>query len=384
MRVTNNIQERQYLRNTNKSLESMLKSLERTLTQKAYKRASEDSINATKAMATRRQLSNIAMYKDNLGTAKEIYNMAETNLMGINDKYVQVVGIKLNQGCNTTLETEQRQAIALELRETADFMMSLMNADFAERQVFGGTSNGGTPFTYEACRLESGDGTVLYDSGDKKVVCYNGIPLDADSTKAPYNTLANGDYSVFVYNDDGTETETEYTLNFEDARDKGDNSLLFPGSKPIFVDVGMGIKYNDNYEVDPQTAMDISLNGAKLTGSGVDELGQSKNMIQLVYDAAEALANGDLSTANGLIDRINNANGYVLSAVTSLGSKENSVDFYLEKNSEYETSLLERQNDVEGVDIEAEISNMESLEAAYNAALQLSSRVLPLSLFDFV
>lgn len=384
MRVTNSIQNRQYHRNMNNNLESMLKSMNKIMTQKAYTRVSENTINATKAMATRRQLSNLAMYEDNLKTANEVFEMAETNLRAVNSKYVNTVVPKLEQACNDTYSPNERNVIALELEQTADFMMTLMNSDFAERQLFGGTSNGATPFTYEMCKLEASDGSLIYDSGDKKVVCYNGIPVNVDCTRAPYDTLISDNYTATYTKDDGSTTSTTLKLNFDEAVANKNNSLLFPGSSSIFVDVGMGIKYDDDYNVDPQTAMDIALNGAKLTGCGMDDDGDSLNLIQLIYDAADALKNNDAVTANKFIDKICTANGLVLTGITVLGAKQNSVEFYLDKNSDYEYSLMERQNDVEGVDLESEISHMESTDAAYQAALQLSARVLSKSIFDFI
>ncbi len=331
MRVTNSIQNRMYLKNTNANLENMLNSMNRMITNKAYTRVSQDSINASKAMTTRRQLSNLAMYEDNLNTAYELFTSAEVNLYEINNKYVNNILPKMEQAVNSTYSAEERASIGLELDEIANHFLSIMNSDFAERQMFGGTSNGATPFTAEV------------DANGRTVVYYNGDPVDS----------------------------------YDDPKS-------FNGSNPIFVDIGLGIKYDDDYNVDPQTAMDISLNGAEMTGCGVDAQGYSKNMIQLLFDTAAACRDNDPDKINALIDKVTAANGTVLSAITVLGSKYSSVEFYLDKNDDYEYSLLERQNDVEGVDFNEEISKYESLDASYQAALKLSSKVLPRSIFDFV
>lgn len=331
MRVTNSIQNRMYLKNTHNNLESMLKSMNRMITNRAYDRASEDSINASKAMTTRRQLSNLSMYEDNLNTAYEFFTNAEINLYEMNNKYSTTILPKVEQAVNSSYAADDRAAIGLELKEVAGHFLNLMNSDFAERQVFGGTSNNATPFT------------TTVDANGRTIVNYNGEPVDS------YN-------------------------NPED----------FEGAGPIFIDIGLGIKYDDDYNVDPQTAMDIALNGAKMTGCGVDDDGYSQNMIQLVYDAATACENDDPETLNALIDKLAAANGTVLSAITIIGSKYNSVEFYRDKNSDYEYSLLERQNDVEGVDFNEELTKYEALDASYQAALKLSSKVLPRSIFDFV
>lgn len=60
------------------------------------------------------------------------------------------------------------------------------------------------------------------------------------------------------------------------------------------------------------------------------------------------------------------------------------MEMYIDRNAIYRISLSEKQNSIEGVDIEAEITNMKSIEAAYNASLSLGSGILPKSIFDFV
>lgn len=177
------------------------------------------------------------------------------------------------------------------------------------------------------------------------------------------------------------------------------------GCKPIYVDIGLGIKYNAEGEVQVGTAVDVSMNGAKITGTGTNEIENvknthfeeedpfskasfnmqfSNNFVQLIYDAADALRAGDVSRANATIDLLDHANTGVLTEITTLGSKYKSAEFYLEKNEEYTMSLKERQNDVEGCDMTEEITNMNATQAAYNAMLQLSASVLPKSIFDFI
>ena len=177
------------------------------------------------------------------------------------------------------------------------------------------------------------------------------------------------------------------------------------GCKPIYVDIGLGIKYNDKGEVQEGTAIDVSMNGAKITGTGMTTVNSSvnssynkddpfskanydkqfsNNFVQLIYDAADALRAGDVSRANATIDLLDHANTGVLTEITTLGSKYKSTEFYLDKDEEYKSSLLERQNDVEGCDMNEEITNMNAMQAAYNAMLQLSANVLPRSIFDFI
>lgn len=683
MRVTNNITTRQFLANNNRLLTRQLQSENRLATQRRFNRVSEDVISGSKAMIIRRQLRDLDIYNDNLGAAKAIFNAAETNLTSIaHDNYISVEE-RLVASSNGTYSQEELDIFATELDEIANEMVSTLNADFSERQLFGGASNQKAPFQIERVMIKNKDGNVVFppdynkyynEDGSMKddislsdiprTVTYNGIPLDFDVTSdmiLPDGTVAKaeGEYTVNVLDEKTktwkTDNDDVRTISAESvarAQDEKDNSVLYPGSKPIYVDIGLGIKYNDDLTVDPQTALDISMNGAKITGSGIDisgvnitgsasgtvsdamaadmangyaagagnialsltvdgkqydleldmskalpaktdgtsytddqvsaalnsalktayksaakkslpsgvslsysnkeitlncgsarvEVGAndlgipageiarkaetkyetisetyeqkldtaqfeqglaagdltktltvsvngtdytlsldlsalaaskltgtktsftkdeiveavsgaldkavkdakpalpggvsigcssngtvvmkagegftaeisapndlglpagsasteiddsvpqspvlserfSKNLMQLVLDAASALRRGDQSTVNAIIDRANEANNHILTEITTLGTKYNSIEFYQNKNKDYEYNLKERQNLVEGTDMENEIITYEAVKAAYDATLKIGTQILPHSIFDFV
>lgn len=352
MRVTNNITTGQFLRNNRRTLTSMLRSQNRITTQRKFNRVSEDSVNGSKAMTIRRQLRDLDIYEDNLSTSKELFAAAESNLYTIaHDVYINLE-TKLVAAVNSTYDDLDLDIFATEVEQLADHMVNTMNVDFAERQLFGGTSNGTTPFETVNASVDA-DGNVVYDADGnivpaadgaafKKIVTYNGVALNSS-------------------NDPST----------------------FPGSKPIYVDIGLGIKYDENYEVDGQTALDISLNGAEILGCGMED-GYSNNLIQLTYDVAAALRENDRATVNAIIDRANTANNHILTQIAKLGTKQTSIDFQLNKTEDYRFNLKERQNLVEGTDMEEEIINYEAVMAAYDASLQIGAQLLPKSIFDFI
>lgn len=355
MRVTNNITTRQFLRNNRKTLTSMLKSQNRITTQRRFNRVSEDSIAGSKAMTIRRQLRDLDIYEDNLSTSKELFAAAETNLYTIaHDVYINLEE-KLVAAVNSTYDDFDLDIIATEVENLAQHMVDTMNVDFAERQIFGGTSNGKTPYTVSKFAVDE-NGNLKVDANG------NNIPVTDDSEPHKSIVMFNG-----VPINQSTDPDS------------------YPGGKNgIYVDIGLGIKYNDNYEVDPQTALDISLNGAEIMGCGTDDNGYSRNLIQLTFDAAEALRNNDRAKVNAIIDLANEANNRVLTQITKLGTKQSSVDFYLTKTEDYRFSLKDRQNLVEGTNMEEEIINYEAVMAAYDASLQIGAQLLPKSIFDFV
>lgn len=110
----------------------------------------------------------------------------------------------------------------------------------------------------------------------------------------------------------------------------------------------------------------------------------SNNYIQLTLDAARALRNGDIEYANACIDRIVTANEKLLVEIADLGCNEDFIDFNLERITTREYNLAERQNDLEASNPEEMITLWKQYEAYYNACLQMSSSVIPNSIFNYM
>mgnify|MGYP001046525103 CR=1 FL=1 len=110
----------------------------------------------------------------------------------------------------------------------------------------------------------------------------------------------------------------------------------------------------------------------------------SNNYIQLTLDAAKALRNGDIEYANGCIDRIVNAGENLLIKIADMGCSEDFIDFNLERLEVRDTNLKERQDDLEAVDPEYQITLLKQFEAIYNACLQMSSMTIGNSIFNYI
>lgn len=178
------------------------------------------------------------------------------------------------------------------------------------------------------------------------------------------------------------------------------NHLNFPGANPIYVDVGLGIKYDSTGKVIPSTAMNIAISGVEMTGSGLDEeTGLPNNAIQAIFDAATALRNcekidgsqklegAEFEKIMALHDQITKDQSTVLMGLNSLGVRSSAVDFYEGKMNQdeitYETAVVKAVG-MDTLDQAKYITRFKSIEAAYNASLQLGSRVIPNSIFDFI
>lgn len=218
MRITNSVILRGYNRDLNR-LATMKNQCEKRITStRKFSRASEAPLSAAKALNVRRSLYNLTQYQENLKTANKFYTEAETSLLQVSDQ-MALVRETLVAACNTTKDNEEYAIYAEQLENTAKKLVSVFNTDSAGRAIFGGESDSSHPFTLQE------DST-----GHISTVLYHGVPVNALS-----------DYKGFPY------------------------------SNPVTVDVGLGMDMDQKTQaVDPQSVLDISFNGAKITGCGAE------------------------------------------------------------------------------------------------------------------
>ncbi len=326
MRVTQSQLTRQYLKNSNSALSNMNAINNRVLTQRKFTRASQDSVSASKALVIRRNLKKCEMYSTNITTAEGILSTAEQSLLSISNISTTITD-SIIQGTNGTQGADDTRIIAEQIRNMAKEMTTQINTEFADRNLFGGTNNSSTPFVYNS---------------ETKTLTYNGVDI--------------------------------YSNNLSD----------FPETREISLDVGLGMRFDADGNVDKQTVMNISLNGAEILGYGTDADGDPKNIIALAYSAADAIETGDVGKANALLDKINGSKADLMINITSIGNLEQSLEYAKSRVENDDFNLKTSQQAVEGVDLAEEITNYKVAEMAYNATLSMGSNLIPTSIFDYI
>lgn len=219
MRITNSIILRGYNRDLNR-LKSMKTACEKRITStRKFSRASEAPLSAAKALNVRKSLYYSEQYRENLSVASKFYTEAETSLLQVSDKMAEVREL-LVAACNTTKDSEEYAIYSNQLETIARELVSIFNTDSAGRAIFGGESDDSMPFTL----LEDSNGFL-------STVLYHGVPLNA--------------------------------MN---------NYKGYPYSNPVTVDIGLGMYMDQKTQyTDPQSVLDISFNGAKITGCGSEK-----------------------------------------------------------------------------------------------------------------
>jgi len=423
MRITGNMSTRRYLRGIEQNLYQKNKTEEKITNNRKYTRASQSPIEAVKALKTRKALAEVITYQENLRDAGAIYDTAESAVRQISG-ILQTVYEKLIQGASGTYDVkDDKQIIAEEIEAHADEMVRTMNLIVADRRIFGGVND-----TSLAFRIESGE------------VYFNGTPVNLHS-----------------------------------------DPEMFPDGKTSYMDAGMGMDFLNKYDIDPQTVIPVTFNGAKILGCGLDgqkfdlkldevdhtvatakyslyvtigkekqriefEAGADKddlianingaldksfgsmvkmtdqglfvgdkafgelsvyddpdalkngqpgivratptgypnNIIQLALDAAKCMRTGDDEQTAYYADLLFAAQSSLSLSIAKIGSDQSFIEFNQTRLDDTILGLEEMQNNLEFPDLAEESTNWKMFEAIYNATLQISSSVVPMSIFGFM
>jgi flagellar hook-associated protein 3 FlgL len=277
-------------------------------------------------MIIRRNLQKNEMYSTNLDTAEGIYSTAEKALLSISS-ISTTISDSIIEGANGTNGPDEKKIVANQIRNLAKEMLSQINSEYADRKLFGGTNNSATPFVYDETT---------------KTLTFNGVDINSSSLSD------------------------------------------FPKTKEISLDIGLGLQFDADGNVDKQTVMNIALNGAEILGYGTDADGDPKNLISIAFKAADALEAGESGKALNLLEKLNASKSKLMNSITNLGNQQQSVEYARSRLENDEYSLKVAQQTVEGIDLTEEITNYKVAQMAYNATLSMGSNLIPLSIFDYI
>lgn len=193
--------------------------------------------------------------------------------------------------------------------------------------------------------------------------------------------IAGANYDLKVVMDNGTDVKN---ISFKAGADKAETLKniqdALNGTKVTLTEKGT----SGVYQLSDGAAIANPVTASKDNPVVDRESIYSNNYIQLTLDAARALRQGDIEYANGCIDRIVTANENLLVEIADLGCNEEFISFNIDRITTREENLSERQVDLEATDAKSEITLWKTYEAMYNACLQMSSSVVPNSIFNYI
>jgi flagellar hook-associated protein 3 FlgL len=133
--------------------------------------------------------------------------------------------------------------------------------------------------------------------------------------------------------------------------------------------------------VAPGVAVRVNRSGPDVFGDAAHPDG---NVFQVLEDIAAALESGDIATASAGLDRITTATQRIERAQVEMGARSKQIEEIAFRNADVDVELKAALSEVEDVDMAEALIEVRVQEMAYQAALQVTAKVIQPTLLDFL
>jgi flagellar hook-associated protein 3 FlgL len=172
------------------------------------------------------------------------------------------------------------------------------------------------------------------------------------------NTEVNGRY-IFA----GSETDTT-SFNLE-----SDNTVTYHGDNNAFT-----------VKIGKDATVEVGSDGEAVFGT----LGQPDDVFRAFDELKTALENNDISGIQAAMSDLDSRFDHVASKISDIGSKMLRMEMKENIFQDLDLTNTERLSRIEDADITEAILDLQAKELAYQAALSSASKVLQMSLLDYM
>lgn len=335
MRITTSTMMRDYNSRLNSIMSRMNTAGTRVTTGRKYEKASEDPSSAVRAYKMRREFLQNDDYTRNLKDTQELFVSYESSMMQVS-KMAEDAHVDILTAINGTMSADERGILASKMREMQKTMVMDMNIAVGNQYIFGASGNKEPPF-------------ALSDTG---VLTFRGV--DVNSTN-PADLAKLKEFS----------------------------------EEKIFIDLGFGMATDANGNLDENSAFNLAIPGIKFLGYGNDANGDSRNIITLMGQVADALDppagipyNRD--TVEALSNKFDTQRNEVIINITKMGSNTMFLDYTEKRLGDVEYNFTKSLDGLEFVDSAEAITDFKMQDYIYRATLQMGMNILSPSFIDFM
>ena len=193
MRVTPQITISNFIRSLRQQTGDILKAQTQLASQRRINKISDDPIGMGRVLGFRANLATLEQYKENIDQGINQLEANEITLDFASDLVTTAKGLAENYS-GPDLPAEQKQAVADQIKDLYDQLVSLANSKFNNNYIFAGHATDTAPFTRDAdfnATYHGDDGQVRLMVGDNVEITF-----DADGRNI-FQNAANGGVNLF-------------------------------------------------------------------------------------------------------------------------------------------------------------------------------------------
>ncbi len=339
MRVTNRSISRNYLKQYNTAYSNYAETNAKIASGYSFTSASENVSSSSQLLKARTaqykvdaQLENVERYTEEVGTT-------EDTLSTYNDILTEIHSELMVKAQSETTGDTGYSAIAEQIGELKDELVTLMNQQYSGKYLFGGTNASSAPFTLDS----------------NGYLSYNGIAVD----------------------DIEQDSDGYYYL------DSSNNRVDVPMNDSMYIDIGNGIAMTGN-QVEDGSALCVTYSGLDVFGCGTNSAGISNNIINVLTELQTAVENGDTEDMATYNNQLGELQEVVQITQTDVGVKQNVLERAQSRLELLSDNYNTRISNLIGIDDAEEATNQSLNDYVLKAVLAVGASLLPTSLMDYI
>ena len=340
MRVADKTTQRNYLKYLNNARNDYAETNMKIASGNRFIKLSDDVSAGTRMLNSRVELFKSEKQLSNVQAINSEFKAVEDSMMSMNDVLNEIIGTKLVKASSETVGDTGRVTIAGEIKSMKEEIIQFANMKFATKYPFGGSTAKTAPFSL------SDDGRLLY----------NGIDVDTVQQRA--------DGSRYYVDENGVEQE-------------------ITKDNPLFIDIGLGVRV-DGDSFNSVSGFEASFSGLQILGFGKNEEGTSNNIINLLTDIEKNLINYDLDEFRKLQAHLTDRVDVFRTNITDMGAKTSFLDTMETRLTNQVDNYKFRIDELVGINDAEEATNQSMNDYILKAVIQMGSKILPVSLWDYL
>ncbi len=354
-----------------------------------YQNISENPVEVGEILGLNGDLAQLSQYKRNLETAQDWLGVSESTLQNVNDLVRGAMALA-NQMATGTYNAAQRQAAASQIQGMLEEAMQVGNTEYNGQYILSGYKTDTRPFELGAwdiqapvMRLQTGSTGQATSSGT-----YTGT-----TTRSYLVEIVNGGATgtaTFRVSEDGGQTWSSpgvtginvpigshgVEVTFANDWISGDRFYI-----PVFQPIGyQGDQNNLELGIGRQSRLVVNEVGSQVLGG----TGAGNDVFRLLAQLKSSLEANDSAGAGDSLESLGLFQAQLTSTLAGLGASINRVST---KDQMYLTLAEELTADVSkkgDTDLVEAVNALKSKEVAYQAALLASSKVMQMSLIEYL
>ena len=340
MRVADKTTQRNYLKYLNNARTDYAETNMKLASGNRFTKLSDDVSAGTRMLNSRIELFKSEKQLSNVQAINNELKAVEDSMMSMNDVLNEIIGTKLTKAITETTGEAGRVTIASEIKSMKEELIQFANMKFATKYPFGGSTAKVAPFSF------SDDGKLLY----------NGIDVNSVQERA--------DGSRYYVDENGVEQDI--------AKDN-----------PLFIDIGLGVRV-DGTSFNSVSGFEASFSGIQVLGFGTTEDGMPNNIISILTEIEDKLVNYDLDELKKLQGHLTDRVDVFRTNVTDIGAKTNFLDTMETRLTNQVDNYKFRIDELVVINDAEEATNQSMNDYILKAVIQMGSKILPVSLWDYL